>query len=159
MPIIDCQINPTVKIFHPELVNLYGCIIGPNTTIGPFVEIQRGVIIGANCSIQSHVFIPTDVSIGDNVFIGHGVMFTNDKYPKSHNPKWICLPTIVENNVSIGSGAVILPVKLGHHCKIGAGAVVTKDVEPYSLVVGNPAQPISYTKDAYWEYKEDFDEE
>ena len=142
MPInSNCNINSSAKIFIPELVNIYGCTIGPDTTIGPFVEIQSDVIIGSNCSIQSHTFICQYVYIGDNVFIGHGVMFTNDKNPKSHNKDWIAKPTYVQDDVSIGTGAIILPgITLGKGCVIGAGAVVTKDVKSGTTMVGNPAK-------------------
>ena len=143
MPIINCLIAPSVRVFCPDLVNLYGCTIGKETTIGPFVEIQSDVEIGENCSIQSHSFICSDVHMGNDVFIGHGVMFTNDRYPKSHNPDWVCEPTFVEDSVSIGTGAIVLPgVVLGKGCIIGAGAVVTKDVPPGTTVIGIPAEQI-----------------
>lgn len=132
-------IHDTTKVWHPELVNLYGCTIGANCSIGSFVEIGKGVIIGNNCKIQSYVFIPTMITIGDGVFIGPGVKFTNDKYPPSHGAHW--RPVVVEDHVSIGGGAVILPgITLGHHCQIGAGAVVTRDVAPATKVKGLPAR-------------------
>ena len=136
----NCDIDDSVRIFLPDLTNLYGCSIGADTTIGPFVEIQSNVVVGRNCAIQSHSFICSHIIIGDNVFVGHGVMFTNDRHPKAHNQDWIAESIIVENNVSIGSGAVILPgIRLGEGCQIGAGAVVTKDVLPNTIVIGNPA--------------------
>ena len=142
----NCIIDPTVKIFHPSLVNIYGCEIGKDTTIGPFVEIQSDVYIGENCSIQSHSFICQYVHIGNNVFIGHGVMFTNDKNPKSHNKDWIREYTFVGNDVSIGTGAIILPgIILGDGCIIAAGAVVTRSILPGESVIGIPARP--YIKD------------
>ena len=136
----DCKIGNNVKIPYPDLVNLYECKIGGNTFIGPFVEIQQGVKIGSYCKIESHTFICSGVIIGDNVFIGHGVIFTNDKYPRVNNKDWTLLKTKVENNVSIGSNSTILSVTLGKNCLIGAGSVVTKDVIQYTKVVGNPAK-------------------
>jgi len=144
MPInLNCSLHESVRVFIPELTNMYGCVVGADTTIGPFVEIQSDVIIGNGCAIQSHSFICSYVTIHDNVFVGHGVIFTNDRHPQAHNADWIHEHTIVEDHVSIGSGAVILPgVVLGEGCSIGAGAVVTKDVAPGSVVVGNPAKLI-----------------
>ena len=127
-----------MKILHPKLCNIYSDEIGEGTVIGPFVEIQKGAKIGKRCKIQSHTFICDGVKIGDDCFIGHGVMFTNDRYPKASG-KWIFKETKVGNHVSIGSGSVILPVKIGMGAWIGAGSVVTKDVEPYKTVKGNPA--------------------
>ncbi len=128
-----------VEIPYPELVNLYGCEIGDNSFVGPFVEIQVGVKIGQGCRIQSHSFICTGVTIGKDVFIGHGVMFVNDKYPVQRDPsKWE--RTIVEDKVAIGSNATILPCKIGKNALVGAGAVVTKDVPPNKVVTGNPAR-------------------
>jgi UDP-2-acetamido-3-amino-2,3-dideoxy-glucuronate N-acetyltransferase len=129
--------------------NLYGCTIGDNTRVGPFVEIQRGVEIGANCKIQSHSFICTGVTIGDEVFVGHGVTFVNDKHPRATtddglpqtDADWQLLATRVERRASIGSGAVILGgLTIGAEAVVGAGAVVTKDVEPGTTVAGNPAR-------------------
>jgi acetyltransferase-like isoleucine patch superfamily enzyme len=133
---------------HP-FTNLYGCRIGDNTRIGPFVEIQRGVTIGANCKIQSHTFICTGVTIEDAVFVGHGVVFGNDKNPRATNDAgelqtdadWSLAPTHVEHGASLGSGATILGgIRIGSGAVIGAGAVVTHDVAAGATVVGNPAR-------------------
>jgi UDP-2-acetamido-3-amino-2,3-dideoxy-glucuronate N-acetyltransferase len=122
--------------------NLYGCEIGDNTRVGPFVEIQRGVRIGADCKIQSHAFICSGVEIEDGVFVGHGVIFVNDKYPRVSG-EWKQLLTFVERGVSLGSGAVIIGgVRIGRRALVGAGAVVTRDVEANQTVVGNPARPV-----------------
>ena len=138
-------------VVHP-FTNLYGCSIGDDTRIGPFVEIQEGVVVGAGCKIQSHTFVCTGVTIEDGVFVGHGVMFVNDKRPKATNDEgelqtvedWELLRTLVERGASIGSGAVILGgVTIGRDSLVAAGAVVTKDVAPSSVVVGNPARPAS----------------
>jgi UDP-2-acetamido-3-amino-2,3-dideoxy-glucuronate N-acetyltransferase len=132
--------------------NLYGCTIGDNTRVGPFVEIQRGVEIGASCKIQSHSFICTGVKIGDEVFVGHGVTFVNDKHPRATTDEgrpqteadWQLLETHVERGASIGSGAVILGgLTIGADAVVGAGAVVTGDVEPGATVVGNPARHVA----------------
>jgi UDP-2-acetamido-3-amino-2,3-dideoxy-glucuronate N-acetyltransferase len=132
-------------------VNLYGCRIGDRTRIGPFVEIQRGASVGADCKISSHTFVCSGVEIADAVFIGHGVVFVNDKLPRATNDSgrlrsdddWTMLKTFVERGVSIGSGAVVLAgVTLGEEALIGGGAVVTRDVAPREVVVGNPARPL-----------------
>ena len=132
--------------------NLYGCKIGDDTRIGPFVEIQRGVQVGASCKIQSHAFICTGVTIGDGVFVGHGVLFVNDKYPRATKDggllqtetDWELLETRVEERATIGSGAVILGgLTIGAGAIVGAGAVVTRDVEPRATVVGNPARHVA----------------
>jgi UDP-2-acetamido-3-amino-2,3-dideoxy-glucuronate N-acetyltransferase len=128
-----------VEIWEP--VNLYDCEIGDETTIGPFVEIQKGVTVGKRCKIQSHSFVCEGVSIGDDVFIGHGVMFTNDRHPKANDPEWYLERTVVESGASIGSGATILPgLTIGYRAMVGAGSVVTKDVLANRTVVGNPAK-------------------
>jgi UDP-2-acetamido-3-amino-2,3-dideoxy-glucuronate N-acetyltransferase len=138
----------TVQAF----TNLYGCRIGSETQIGPFVEIQRGAIVGARCKIQSHTFICAGVEIEDEVFVGHGVVFINDKFPRSTTADgdlqgvddWELLPTIVERTASLGSGAVVLGgVRIGAGALVGAGAVVTRDVPPGETVVGGSAKPIS----------------
>ena len=138
MPIAkDVQLGRDVRIFHPDLVNLYGCSIGDDTRIGTFVEIQVGAKIGARCKISSHSFICEGVTIEDEVFIGHGVMFTNDKYPRATTADgklqgpadWKVEPTHVGRGASIGSNATILcGVTIGAGAIVGAGAVVTKDV-------------------------------
>jgi acetyltransferase-like isoleucine patch superfamily enzyme len=132
-----------------SFTNLYGCRIGDNTRIGPFVEIQRGAVVGANCKIQSHTFICDGVTIEDDVFVGHGVLFINDKSPRATRPEgglqtaddWQLAPVVVERGASLGSGAVVVGgVRIGAEALVGAGAVVTKDVEPGAVVVGNPAR-------------------
>jgi len=127
-----------MKILHPALCNIYTDEIGEGTIISPFVEIQKGAKIGKRCKVQSHTFICAGVEIGDDCFIGHGVMFTNDLFPKATG-KWKLKKTKVADRVSIGSGAVILPVKIGKGAVIGAGSVVTKDVKAFKIVKGNPA--------------------
>jgi UDP-2-acetamido-3-amino-2,3-dideoxy-glucuronate N-acetyltransferase len=133
-----------------SFVNLYGCRIGDETTIGTFVEIQRGAAVGARCKIQSHSFICSGVTIDDEVFVGHGVVFINDKMPRATGEggalqtdgEWQLLPTVVERRASIGSGAVILGgVRIGEGALVGAGAVVTRDVAPAEVVFGSPARP------------------
>ena len=129
--------------------NLYGCRIGDNTRVGTFVEIQRGASIGANCKIQSHTFICDGVTIEDDVFVGHGVMFVNDKYPRATTEDgrlqteqdWTLLEIVVERGASIGSGAIILGgVRVGSRALVGAGAVVTHSVAPRATVRGVPAR-------------------
>lgn len=146
-----------VVIHHPDLVNLYGCSVGQGTRIGTFVEIQRGAAIGRSCKISSHTFICEGVTIEDGVFVGHGVMFTNDLHPRAVNPDgslqsdsdWATIPTRVKKRASIGSNATILAgITIGEGALIGAGAVVTKDVPDYAIVAGVPAKVIGRTKDA-----------
>jgi UDP-2-acetamido-3-amino-2,3-dideoxy-glucuronate N-acetyltransferase len=137
-----------------SFTNLYGCRIGDGTRIGPFVEIQRGAVIGARCKIQSHTFICDGVTIEDEVFVGHGVVFVNDKHPHATNAMgalqnegdWARLETLIERGASLGSGAVILAgIRIGAGALVGAGAVVTKDVLPGETVAGNPARPLAST--------------
>ena len=124
-------------------VNIYEAEIGRHTNIASFVEIQNGVKIGNDCVIQSHTFIAGNTTIGNNVFIGPGTMICNCKEPRAHNDNWICSPVIIEDNVSIGAGCVILPgVKIGKGSMLGAGAVITKNVGNNEVVVGNPAKVI-----------------
>ena len=134
----DVDFGDDVVVY--SFTNLYGCRIGDRTRIGPFVEIQRGAVVGADCKIQSHTFICDGVTIEDDVFVGHGVMFVNDKRPRADG-EWELLPTVVEQGTSIGSGAVILGgLTIGAGALVGAGAVVTRDVARGETVVGVPAQ-------------------
>ena len=133
----NVKIGNNVKIM--PFVNLYGCEIGDNSFIGPFVEIQKGVKIGKNVRIQSHSFLCTGVTVEDNVFIGHGVMFVNDLYPPQFDDKdWKV--TIIRRNSSIGNNSTILPVEIGENAVVGAGSTVTKDVLPSAIIAGNPAK-------------------
>jgi acetyltransferase-like isoleucine patch superfamily enzyme len=138
-----------------DFINLYGCRIGDNTKIGPFVEIQKNVTVGRNCKIQSHSFLCEGVSIADEAFIGHGVMFINDRYPRSATAEgslqtegdWKVVPTVIQKGASIGSNATILcGVTVGEGAIVGAGSVVTKDVPPRTIVAGNPARIIRKIK-------------
>lgn len=138
--IIDVEWGIGVEVVKP--CNLYNCKIGDYSFIGPFVEIQKGAIIGKNCRVQSHSFICSEVTLGDDCFIGHGVIFTNDKFtegkPSSNPCTW--KKTYVGNGTSIGSGVTILPVKIISNCVIGAGSVVTKDITEPGVYAGNPAR-------------------
>jgi acetyltransferase-like isoleucine patch superfamily enzyme len=143
----DVKLGEAVKL--SRFINLYGCEIGDNTKIGAFVEVQKNARIGKNCKISSHTFVCEGVTIEDNVFVGHGVMFINDSYPRATTPDgalqtekdWRVEPTLVRQGASIGSGATILAnVTIGEHALIGAGAVVTRDVPDHAIVVGNPAR-------------------
>ena len=158
MPIADSVVlGQNVKIHHPSLVNLYGCSVGDDSRIGAFVEIQKNAKIGARCKISSHTFICEGVTIEDEVFIGHGVMFTNDRYPRATNPDgtpqseadWTVEPTRVERGASIGSNATIVcGVTIGRGALIGAGAVVTKDVGEGCIAAGVPARIIGKVRAA-----------
>jgi acetyltransferase-like isoleucine patch superfamily enzyme len=143
----DVKLGKDVRIFN--FVNLYGCTIGDGSKIGAFVEIQKNAKIGKNCKISSHTFVCEGVEIEDNVFVGHGVMFINDKYPRAANPDgslqteadWKVVQTFVRKGASIGSGAVILcGITIGENASVGAGAVVTKDVLPGMVVAGVPSR-------------------
>ena len=150
MPIApDVRLAEGVKIFHPDLVNLYGCAVGEDTKIGAFVEIQKNATVGRLCKISSHTFVCEGVTIDDEVFVGHGVMFINDKYPRAATADgalqteadWKVVATRVARGASIGSGAVVLcGVTIGAGALVGAGAVVTRDVPPRATVMGNPAR-------------------
>jgi UDP-2-acetamido-3-amino-2,3-dideoxy-glucuronate N-acetyltransferase len=145
--IADVQFGENVTVY--PFTNLYGCTIGDDTRIGPFVEIQRGAVIGRRCKIQSHSFVCDGIVIDDEVFVGHGVTFINDNHPEAttaggelkSDADWQLIPTTVERGAAIGSGAVILGgVRIGEGATVGAGAVVTHDVAAGTVVAGNPAR-------------------
>lgn len=147
--LVNVKVGEHVKIFN--FVNAYGCEIGDGSKVGSFVEIQKGVTIGKNCKISSHTFICEGVHIEDNVFIGHGVMFTNDLFPRATNidgspqtaEDWKMVETFVKKGASIGSGATILcGITIGENALVGAGATVVKDVPANTIVAGNPAKII-----------------
>jgi UDP-2-acetamido-3-amino-2,3-dideoxy-glucuronate N-acetyltransferase len=150
MPVADSVVlGRNVKIYDRGQVNLYGCSVGDDTRIGSFVEIQKNALVGARCKISSHTFICEGVIIEDEVFVGHGVMFINDRYPRATNPDgspqsesdWYVEPTRVRRSASIGSNATIISgVTIGKGALVGAGAVVTDDVPDYALVIGVPAR-------------------
>jgi len=151
----DVRLGRSVRLY--AFVNLYGCEIGDETSIGTFVEIQKGVKIGARCKIQSHTFICEGVTIEDEVFVGHNVNFLNDRWPTAVNEDgsikgpgdWTLEPTVVRRRASIGTGAVILPgVSIGERAVVGAGAVVTQDVPDGAVVGGNPARVLRHVADA-----------
>ena len=157
MPIAESvALGEDVVVHHPSLVNLYGCRIGDQTRIGSFVEIQKHAVIGARCKISSHSFICEGVTLGDEVFIGHGVVFTNDRYPRAATPDgrlqgtgdWQVIPTRIGRGASIGSHATLLPgIVVGEHALVGAGSVVTRDVPEYAVVVGVPARVVGSMRD------------
>ncbi len=143
----DVRLGENVKLSN--FINLYGCVIGDNTKIGTFVEVQKNAFIGKNCKIQSHTFICEGVTIEDEVFVGHGVTFINDKFPRATSGNgglqteadWTVVPTLVKKGASVGSGSTILcNVTIGENAIVGSGSVVTKDVPPGVIVAGNPAR-------------------
>ena len=157
MPIAkDVQLGRDVRIFHPDLVNLYGCSVGDDTKLGTFVEIQGGAHIGSRCKVSSHSFICEGVTVEDEVFIGHGVMFTNDLFPRACTSDgglktegdWSAIPTRVCHGASIGSNATIIcGTTIGRSALVGAGAVVTRDVPDYAIVAGVPAKVVGDVRD------------
>ena len=150
MPVAESVLlGEDVRIVHPDLVNIYGCRIGSETKIGAFVEIQKSAVIGARCKISSHSFVCSGVTIEDECFIGHGVMFTNDVFPRATRADgqaqteadWVERPTIVKRRASIGSNATILcGITIGEGAIVAAGAVVTHDVPSGAIVAGVPAR-------------------
>ena len=150
MPVINVRLGRNVKIAIPDLVNIYGCTIGDDTRIGPFVEIQKNASVGARCKISSHSFICEGVTIEDEVFVGHGVMFINDPKPRAttdgvlqQENHWVVVPTRVGHGASLGTGAIVMcGVTIGARATVGAGAVVTHNVEEDAVVAGVPARAL-----------------
>lgn len=144
----DVKLGKNVTIFNPDQVNIFGCEIGDDSFVGPFVEITRNVKVGRACTIESHSFLCDSVTLQDHVFIGHGAMFVNDLYPiKGQNV--VFKVTLVKNHASIGTNSTILGgVTIGEHAVVGAGAVVTKSVPDFSIAAGNPARIIKTFKSA-----------
>jgi len=149
----DVKLGKDVQL--SRFINLYGCEIGDETKIGAFVEIQKNARVGKRCKISSHTFICEGVAIEDNVFIGHGVTFTNDTFPRATakdgnlqtEADWNVEPTVVRNGASIGSGVTLLSnISIGENAIVGAGSVVTRDVPPNAIVAGNPARILRYTQ-------------
>ena len=145
----DVKLGRNVRLF--DFVNLYGCEIGDDVKIGTFVEIQKGVKVGNRCKISSHTFICEGVTLEDEVFVGHHVVFTNDRFPRATNQAgqlqteadWSCIRTLVKRGASIGSGATLLcGITIGENAMVGAGSVVTKDVPAGAIVAGNPARVV-----------------
>jgi len=148
----DVKLGRDVKL--GEFINLYGCTIGDNTKIGPFVEIQKNARVGRNCKIQSHTFICEGVTIEDDVFVGHNVTFINDRYPRATTgdgklqteQDWECIPTLIKKGVSIGSSVTLLcGITVGENSIVGAGSVVTRDIPANVVTAGNPAKVIKGT--------------
>lgn len=159
MPIEKAKLGTGVKIWHPDLVNIYDCQIGAGTTIGPFVEIQRGVVIGERCAISSHSFICEGVTLEDEVFVGHGVRFVNEKHPKANRADWTLPPEnaiLVKQGATIGTGAIIMPgTTIGMKAEIGAGALILDDVDNYTVVVTRTITRELYRKDfrpSWWQW-------
>ena len=152
----NVKMGKGVRIFG--FTNLYGCELGDDVKVGTFVEIQKGSKIGNRCKISSHTFICEGVTLEDEVFIGHGVMFTNDLFPRATaaggqlqtEADWKCHPTVIKRGASIGSGATLLcGVTVGEHALVGAGSVVTKDVPARAVVAGNPAKVLRYLPEQF----------
>lgn len=157
MPISDnVRLGEGVMIHHPQLVNLYGCAVGAGSRVGAFVEIQKNAQVGERCKISSHSFLCEGVTIEDEVFVGHGVMFINDIFPRAANEDgsaqseadWAVVPTLVKTRASIGSNATIMGgITIGQSALVGAGAVVTKDVPDFAIVAGVPAKVVGDVRD------------
>ena len=151
----NVRLGTNVRVDHPDLVNLYGCTIGSDSRIGAFVEIQKNATVGARCKISTHTFICEGVTIEDDVFVGHGVMFINDLYPRATTEgrpqtelDWKVIATVVKRGASIGSGATIMcGITIGEKAMIGAGAVVTHDVPAHGVAVGVPARTVGNVRE------------